>query len=184
MQERDALTVHRGRTWEDPHDAPVGWVDVTLVRYSNADNEPYWVIELAARPPRAAGLEPGQFIAYGLVLDTTGDGVADYPIGIDNDAPKRGDFHVWVTDLRTGEADEQIGPPYGLPIEFSHPDEWKPGDGDNPRTLVFTFLTGTGSAPADLDPETVSFCAWASASRGGEVFASDYAPDTGWMTRT
>ena len=89
----------------------MGWVDVTRVRYSNADNVPYWVIELAARPPRAAGLEPGQFIAYGLVLDTTGDGVAHYLVGIDNDAPQRGDFHVWVTDLRTGETDEQIGPP-------------------------------------------------------------------------
>ena len=176
----DASTVHRGRTWEDPHDASVGWVDMTRVRYNHADNQPYWVIELAARPPRAAGLEPGQLIAYGLVLDTTSDGVADYLIGIDNDAPHRGDFHAWVTDLATGVTDEQIGPPYGLPIEFTHPDEWKSGDGLNPRTLVLTFLYG--SAPADLDPETVHFYAWASASRDGKVFASDYAPETGWAS--
>lgn len=111
-----------------------------------------------------------------------GDGVADYLIGIDNDAPQRGDFHVWVTDLATGVTDEQIGPPYGYPIEFSHPDEWASGDINNPRTLVLTFLGGSG--PADLNPETVRFYAWASATRDGEVFATDYAPDTGWMTGT
>jgi len=51
-------------------------------------------------------------------------------------------------------------------------------DGSN----FLTFLYGT--VPAGLDPETVRFYAWASASRNGEVFASDYAPDTDWMTRT
>jgi hypothetical protein len=159
--------------WEDPHDAPVGWADVTRVRYSNVDNVPDWVIEVAAKPPPVSSREPALLIAYGLVLDTTGDGDADYLVCIDNDAPRATDFHVWVTDLRTGETDEQIGPPYGLPIEFGHPD---------PRTLYLTFLSG--SVPADLDPETVRFYAWASASRNGKVFASDYAPDTGWMTRT
>jgi len=155
---------------------------MTRVRYGNGDNVPYWTIELAATPPPAASLDPGQLIAYGLVLDTTGDEVADYVVGIDNDAPQRGDFHVWVTDLRTGETDEQIGPPYGLPIEFSYPHEGKPGSLSDPRALVLTFLTPY--APSDLDPETVRFYAWASASRDREVFASDYAPDTGWMTRT
>jgi hypothetical protein len=46
--------------------------------------------------------------------------------------------------------------------------------------MAFTFLGNSG--PADLDPETVRFYAWASATSGGEVFAWDYAPDTGWMT--
>jgi hypothetical protein len=32
-------------------------------------------------------------------------------IGISNDAPEPGDFRVWVTHLRTGASDEQIGPP-------------------------------------------------------------------------
>ena len=174
--------VHRGGTWDDPHDASVGWVDMTRVHYNNEDNVPYWVIELAATPPPAASLDPGQLIAYGLVLDTTGDEVADYVVGIDNDAPRRGDFHVWVTDLRTGETDERTGPPYGLPIEFGYPNEGKSGDLSDPRALVLTFLTPY--APPDLDPETVRFYAWAAESRDREVFASDYAPDTGWMTRT
>ncbi len=190
VHERDASVLHRGRTelgaivWRDPHDAPVGWVDVERVVSEGDGGYGYWEIELAANPPRAAGLEPGLLIAYGLVLDTTGDGVADHLIGIDNDAPQPGDFHVWVTDLTTGETDEQIGPPYGLPIEFKHPDERRPDDGPSPPHVTLTFLTGTGSAPADLDPDSVRFYAWASATRNGEVFASDYAPDTGWMTRS
>jgi hypothetical protein len=181
VREGGDLGVYRGTARMDPHDTAVGWVDVVHVRYDEGSTQPSWSIELAARPPLAANLEPGHLIAYGLVLDTTSDGVADYVIGIDNDAPKRGDFHVWVTDLATGETDEQIGPPYGVPIEFFHPDEREPGDGPRPRTMEFTFLGG--SAPADLDPDTVRFYAWASEARDGEVIASDYAPDAGWMTR-
>ena len=174
--ERGALAVHRGRTWQDPRDVPVEWVDVTRARFYYSFGQPNWSIELAAKPPPAARREPGLLIAYGLVLDTTGDGVADYVIGIDNDAPEQGDFHVWVTDLTTGETDEQIGPPYGFPIEFSHPDE----KGSGP-TMYFTFLPGW--APEDLDPQTVRFYAWAAASNGDEVFARDYAPDAGWLTK-
>jgi len=180
VREGGDLAVYRGTARMDPHDAAVGWVDVVHVRYDDESSQPTWSIELAAKPPLAADLEPGRLIAYGLVLDTTGDGVADYVVGIDNDAPKRGDFHVWVTELATGETDEQIGPPYGFPIEFAHPDEREPGDGLRPP-MVFTFLGG--SAPADLNPDTVRFYAWASATRDGEVVASDYAPDAGWMTK-
>ena len=89
VREGVALAVHGGSTWQDPHDTAVGWVDVERVSYVEGSNQPSWSIELAARPPLAANLEPGHFIAYGLVLDTTSDGVADYVIGIDNDAPQR-----------------------------------------------------------------------------------------------
>jgi hypothetical protein len=182
VREGGDLAVYRGSARVDPRDTAVGWVDVVHVRYYQSGPSQWeWSIELAARPPLAANLEPGHFIAYGLVLDTTGDGVADYVIGIDNDAPKRGDFHVWVTDLATGETDEQTGPPYGFPIEFFHPDERRPDDPPGPPAMVFTFLPRT--APADLDPDTVRFYAWASEARGGEVVATDYAPDAGWMTR-
>lgn len=175
VHERAALAVP-AKELLDPNDAPVGWVDVTRVGFDPGGNDGSWSIALAAEPPRPADREPGLLIAYGLVLDTTGDGVADHLIGIDNDAPERGDFHVWVTDLATGETDEQVGPPYGFPIEFAHPDERREGP-----TMMFTFLLG--SAPEDFNPETVRFYAWASATRDGEVFAWDYAPDAGWMTR-
>lgn len=188
VRERDASDVHHGNTWQDPLDAQMGWVDVKRVRFSRtylarADGkegyvQPTWTIKLAAPPPGAADLEPGRLIAYGLVLDTNRDGAADYVVGIDNDAPERGDLHVWVTDLSTGETDEQIGPPYGYPIEFSHPDEERP-IGSSGEDMVFTFVPGSG--PADLNARTVRFYAWASETRGDEVVASDYAPNTGWM---
>ena len=173
VQERGAVPVDNGLAWLDPRDAPVDWVDVRHVS-TNSINDGTWILELAAKPPPVADREPGLLIAYGLVFETTGDGVADYVVGIDNNAPERGDFHVWVTDLATGETDEQIGPPHGFPIEFSHPDE----RGSGP-SMVFTFLPG--SAPEDFNPETVRFYAWAAASRGGEIFARDYAPDAGWL---
>ena len=166
-------------SWEDPLDTSVAWIDVRRVVFSSGI-QPHWSIELAAKPPLATDLEPGELISYGLVLDTNGDGVADYLVGIDNDTPEPGDFHVWVTDLATGLTDRQIGPPYGFPIEFSHPDEQQASDGPAPATMVFTFLGE--SAPADLNPETVRFYAWTSASSGGEVVAWDYAPNTGWIT--
>ena len=168
------LAVYHGTARMDPRDATLGWVDVVHVLFSS-ESQPQWYIELADKPPLAADLEPGLLIAYGLVLDTTGDEVADYLIGINNDAPSG--FRVWVTDLATGETDEQIGPPYGYPIEFSHPDE--EDTAFSPPTMIFTFLT----APTDLNPNTVRFYAWASATRDGEVFAWDYAPDAGWMTK-
>jgi hypothetical protein len=163
--------------WQDPLDDAVGFVDVERVRFS-PQGQPHWYIELAAEPPVPADREPGQLIAYGLVLDTTGDGVADHVVGIDNDAPEQGDFHVWVTDLATGETAEQIGPPYGVPVEFSHPDE-ESGPVE-PPTMVFTFLAGT--RPAGLDSATVRFYAWTSTTRDGTLVASDYAPDSGWVS--
>ncbi len=45
--------------------------------------------------------------------------------------------------------------------------------------MLFTFLDG---GPADLNLEKVGFYVWTSATRGNEVLATDYAPDTGWIT--
>jgi hypothetical protein len=162
---------------QDSLDAPLGWVDVVRVS-TRAEDQAHWYIDLAARPPLAADVEPGLLIAYGLVFDTNGDAGADYLVGIDNDAPKPGDFRVWVTDLATGETDQQLGPPYGYPIEFSHPGEPEPPPG--PPMMLFTFLGD--SKPADLNAKTVRFYAWTSAKRDGQVVAYDYAPDAGWLT--
>lgn len=76
-------------TWQDPLDAPAGWVDVERVLFDaslgfdddgqvvvDGVTQPSWRIELAAKPPLITELEPGLVIAYGLVLETTGDGVA------------------------------------------------------------------------------------------------------------
>jgi len=167
-------------SWEDPLDTPVDWIDVQRVSFLS-EGQPHWYIELAAKPPLAADLEPGVLIAYGLVLDTGGDGLADHVVGIDNNAPQPGDLHVWVTDLASGEIDEQFGPPYGFPVEFSHPDEAQPGDypPGHPATMVFTFLSG--SAPAGLRLGATQFYVWTSTTVDGEVVAWDYAPDSSWL---
>jgi hypothetical protein len=167
-------------SWEDPLDSPVDWIDVQRVSFAS-EGQPHWWIELAAKPPLAVDLEPGVLIAYGLVLDTGGDGIADYVVGIENNASEPGDFHVWVTDLASGETGEQFGPPYGIPVEFSHPDEAQPGDypPNHPATMVFTFLGS--SAPAGLGLGTTQFYVWTSTTTDGEVISWDYAPDSSWL---
>ena len=92
--------------WRDAHDAAVSWADITNLGLA-PEGQTHWRIELRASSPAAAGIDPAEtVIAYGLTLEINGDGVADYVVGIDNDAPRRGDFRVWVTDLAT-DTDEQ-----------------------------------------------------------------------------
>jgi hypothetical protein len=169
-----------GRTWEDPRDTPVEGIDLTRVHYQpKLFDQPTWDLGLAARPQRATDLEAGTVISYGVVVDSTRDGTADYLIGIANDAsqPTGPDaFRVWVTDLATGETDEQVGPPYGVPIDFVHPDEQRHA---GPARMIFFFLRG--GAPLDMEPEQARFYAWSSLSRDGDVIAWDTAPDTGWL---
>jgi hypothetical protein len=162
----------------DPNDATPGWVDVISVGVPDpALSSPHWYITLAARPPQAADLEPSETLAYGLVFETTGDSVADFEIGIENAAFQSDDFRVWVTNLATGVTSEQVGPPYGFPVEFSHPGE----PGASGSDLYFTFLSGTPAAAA-ITAETARFYAWASSTVDGEVVAWDYAPDTAWLS--
>lgn len=170
--------VGQGFRWRDGRDVTNGAVDFASVGM-NDTGQPSWRIELAAWPPPAAGLGD-TLISYGLVFDTTGDGVGDYVVGINNDAPRPGDFRVWVTDVASGATEEQIGGPYGIPIEFSHPNEREreriPGQ---PAEVVFTFLGD--SAPPGLTGAS-PFYAWASLRLGGEVVAWDYAPDASWVS--
>lgn len=163
------------RAREDPADASLGWIDIRRVTTDDY-NAGVWTLELAGKPPLVGDLESGRIITYGLVLDTTRDGVGDYLIGINNDVRRDasgGNFRVWVTDLATGETAETDGPGYGYPIEFGHAQ----GDG----SMLFTFLPG--SEPADMNIGTVRFYAWASETRHGDVVSWDTAPDTGWMGR-
>jgi hypothetical protein len=136
----------------------------------------YWHLDLGDAPPRADGLDPAEtVISYGLVFETTGDGIPDYVVGINNDAPTPGEFRVWVTDLATGDKDERVGGPYGFPVEFRHPDEQAAPDISAP-SMHFTFLR----SPLGVYPAS-SFYAWASVTSGGEIVAWDYAPEYGWL---
>jgi hypothetical protein len=169
-----------GLRWVDDRDVAWSIIDITRVGTDNPQQR-HWRIALDERPPRAIGLDPDRtLISYGLVFETTGDERGDYIVGINNDAPNGG-FRVWVTDVATGMTEEQIGPPYGFPIEFSHPDERAPEDPPlgvpGEPTLVFTFLGD--SAPPGL--RTSRFYAWSSLALDGEVVAWDYAPDASWL---
>ena len=162
----------------DPRDTAFEGVDIVSVGEHDA-SQPHWSIVLAGFPPSAASLDPAEtVIEYGLVFETTGDDVADFVVGINNDAPRRGDFRVWVTNLATGATQEKIGAPYGYPVEFSHPDE-RVGDSGDAAVMLFTFLRGTGDFALRSG---VRYYAWASVACGVDVLAWDYAPDFGWLT--
>jgi hypothetical protein len=164
--------------WEDEpdDDSAAPWTEIIGVRQEGTDR---WIIDLAAFPPPTDTLDPTEtVIAYGLVFDTDDDGTADYEVGISNEALRAGDYRVWVTDLATGETDEQVGPPYGYPVEFSHPDEWRRAVPDGRPEMRFLFLQG--SAPEGVGRHT-RFYAWSSLTEGGEVVAWDYAPDKAWL---
>ena len=168
--------VHDGR--DKVGDAARPDVDIEQV-IVDSSSQPQWRLELAAVPPKAAGLDPTRtVISYGLAFDTTDDGAADYEVGISNEASPAGDFRVWVTDLATGETDEQIGPPYGYPVEFAHPDE-EGGSPEEEATMLFTFLGG--SRPEGISGLTRVY-GWASVEVDGEIVAWDYAPDVGWLS--
>ena len=159
-------------------DAQLNWLDITSVGASTEFGQLTWRIELAGSPPRAEGLDPAQtVISYGLVCETTGDGRADYVVGINNDAPVRGQFRVWVTDLASGSTTEQVGPPYGFPVEFRHPDEASP---DEPVSRTVTLLFLRGAVPPGLTEDS-RYYAWSALARAGETVAWDYAPLTTWI---
>jgi hypothetical protein len=152
----------------------MSWADIAAVG-RGFSGPTYWKLEFADPPPDWEGIDPDDtVIAYGVVLETNGDGIADYVIGIDNDAPRQGDYRVWVTNVATGETTEQLGGPYGYPVEFVHPDE-HPED----PFMQFWFLPGSNVVPNR--GLSARYYAWASVAEGGEVVAWDYAPDAGWL---
>jgi hypothetical protein len=173
--DRGTSPIHETSAWEDPRDADIAGIDMLRVQYTLTNNGHWWT-ELAGKPPRDRA--PGEVLSYGLALDTDEDGVADHVYGLEDLVSEPGEYHVWwkdLEDLETGATDEQLGPGYGFPIEFSHPDE----QGVGPQ-MILTLLQD--SQPWDVDPRAVRFFLWASWTRNGEVIATDIAPDTGWMT--
>ena len=165
--------------WSEGPDAAPSWADVARVSViREAQN---WSVELAADSPRREALASEDLVlAFGYVIDTTGDGVADYELGIDTDAVAPA-VHVWLTDLATGETRERFSAPYGDPFDFSTSLE-SGGDargGDRPAGGTFFNV---GFAPGELfDLDKARFYAWSSLTEAGEVVAWDYAPDAGWL---
>ena len=81
------------------------WVDIHAVSFCHNRACPVvWV-------PGAPNTDPTeQWIAYGLVVDDDGDGVADRRFGIDNIPGPTQDWQrhrAWITDLHTGQTERR-----------------------------------------------------------------------------
>jgi hypothetical protein len=164
--------------WADGQDATVGAVDIERLRLAREGSGPTrwrWTLEPRDFPPRAAALKPTYVVEYGLVLDTDGNGVADCQVGISNTPGEARVFRHWVRNLRTGVKDERVGPPYGFPFEFVHPEE------SRERSPQMTFWFLGRSRPCDPIGGAARFYAWASVSDEGRVTAWDLAPDAAWL---
>jgi hypothetical protein len=174
-----------------PHTDPVGdtaprgvsGIDIELVELGELSPPPgaVVVVNLAGRLP-APLPHPGHYwIAYGLVLDTDGDGGGDVRLGIDNmpfvDEPAH---RAWRTDLDTGRTASSAGGPYGM-VGDIYLDTWFPGEGfhRDPDGNVATF--GVALRP---DEPQFRFYVWASVIEDGQIVAVDYAPDAGWFDVT
>lgn len=162
---------------ESVRDARPPGINIAAVEFDPGDVVT-WYVALESYPPRTVDLDADQpVIAYGVVLDVDSDGLADYELGMSNEAPAAGDLRLWITDLATGETDEHVGRPNGEPYEEWHPDSRISDDeGRQPR---FTFPEAQLSG---LDSASVRFYAWSSMTDGRDVVAWDYAPDAAWVT--
>jgi len=179
----DTAGAGRALGWDDGPDAAAEESDIGLLHFRdwNSDRVPDWSLQLLAAPPPASNLDPTQqVIEYGVVIDGDRDLTADCQIGINTDTPKAGDYRVWVTNLDTGVTTEQVGPPYGLPVEFFHPDEEREFD-PAASTVAFWFLQGRTQAPCAPFGKITAVYAWASVTEDGQVTAWDYAPDANWL---
>jgi hypothetical protein len=143
------------------------WLDIVEVGISDSRAT---YVTLAAIPEPADPAEHRR--AYGVVVDTDRDGLADYRLGMEN-AP--GDqYRLWLTDLRTGETSAGTGAPY-VPMGDSLPDASYPGDSWFEQGLSIMTRPVRGSTGL------YRFYAWSSEIADGRVVATDYAPDVGWL---
>ena len=164
--------------WSEAPDTAPAWADVR--RIGIVPDFQNWRLELGLDHPRREALSRAdQILAFGFVMDTNADGVADYVVGIDNNADDDA-VHVWLTNMATGDTDERFSGPYGDPFDFSTSFENEPPDG--PRRPSGGSFFNVGFAPPELfDFETTRFYAWSSLTEAGDVVAWDYAPDRGWI---
>jgi hypothetical protein len=178
------------------------WVDIHAVSFCHNHECPVvWV-------PGAPNVDPTeQWMAYGLVADDDGDGVADRRFGIDNIPGPAGDprrHRAWITDLHTGQTESSVlnseeAPMVGDTYFRATFPAARPQEPEQPRALceggsgepIWTrglsdALVGLGGG--DIagggsvgGPLPARFYAWASVIVDGRVAAIDYAPDTGWL---
>ena len=169
------------------HTDPVGdigptalpWLDIQTVRLtggtpSNTRHGVIWAVDvdLAGDIPLPVADPRERWIAYGLVLDTNGDGVPDVRLGMDNMPATEPGHRAWRTVLSSGQTMASAGAPYGL-VGDRYVDTFFPGEETGNVANVYV-----GLRPEET---TFRFYAWASMIEDGRVVATDYAPDLGWL---
>ena len=111
-----------------------------------------------------------EWVAYGLIVDNDGDGVADAQAGIDNafDGPR-----AWWTNLDTGETVANEGMWLSdLSVDGHVP--WL----EEPTTAPLHGWVGVDESLAD---PLLHFYMWAAVIRDGQVVSTDFAPDVSWL---
>ena len=165
-------------------DVDVDLVDVTGIRFkSPCYGDAICVyFDLAGRPRARLDDADRDWVAYGLMIDNDGDGVADVQVGIDNGAAvgsppfgaKSGPYgpRSWQTDLETGETESRDGMYTGLGVDGHIGFISEAQDGP---------LDGWVGVKRVLATPELRFYFWASIIRDGKVVATDFAPDVGWL---
>jgi len=138
--------------------------------------------EMAAEVSQPKPHPGGQWIAYGIVVDTTGDGHPDWRFGIDNAFQGLDHDRMWRTDLATGSTYWSVGileNPEVMDAVF--PGDW--GQPPPDPQVGFYPNSRTGSIFAKHLPgeQGFHFYVWASVIVDGQIVATDYAPDVGWI---
>ena len=188
----DVLLVRGDNTHWDPaeqawegleHVDPVGdagsgvtpAIDIREVRGGGAGLASY-SIELAGGVPLPQTDPMVRWMAYGIVVDTDGDGMPDERVGVDN--MPDGQHRAWWADLASGQTKWKAGAGYGSVYDNGVAggslglDTWYPSAGEQSEGVVLRYSGTSGR-----------YYAWASMIEDGRVVATDYAPDVGWLVQ-
>jgi hypothetical protein len=135
-----------------------------------------------------------QWIAYGIVVDDDRDGVPDWRYGMDimpGDAAGVHRTRGWRTNLHTGQTEASpLHPDYPFAFYGEGTALGRGPYASYPRIdsqAGFKF-GGTIDAPQGSSSSgfvlDMPFYTWASVIVNGQVVATDYAPDAGWLVTT
>ena len=163
-------------TWADaPGDGlplTVDTVDITSLMFASpCYSTPICVyFELAGEASSPLSDPAVEWVAYGLVVDNDGDGVADAQAGIDNALEGS---RAWRTYLQTGDTLAARGTRLaGFAVEGYVP--WL-------IERVGRPMRGWVGVGRSLAEPLLHFYLWAAVIRDGEVVSIDFAPDVGWL---
>jgi hypothetical protein len=154
----------------DPAPSTIAEVDITQVEVRHG----CWSLRSAcvsfglAQRPEPSPIDPrARWIAYGIVVDTDGDGHPDRRFGVDNAASRaqqsRAVHRMWRTDLGSGTTIASTWSMENYYMDATFP--------ESAQGHIFVRDGGAG----------FRFYVWASEIVDGEVVATDYAPDVGWI---